>query len=193
MHRGRRRRWRRGRRRRRQQRLLELRHIDSLREIQGQEDEHGNHDAVSEDGNNKIHPGARFLQVKIPHHALGECVPTLFPGCQTFLPASVPVPLPPELPRSSTTSPSSSLYISAPFLRRAGSKHTAPGCDARCRWPAGRIGVRGTLESGRWEKNFVSRMKKFFSTGGLGSLRDALVPGRTSRPFLVGPARGAGS
>jgi len=50
-----------------------------LREGQRQQDEHGDHDTVSEDRNNKIHPGARFLQVKIPHQALGEMRSHAFP------------------------------------------------------------------------------------------------------------------
>ena len=133
-----------------------------LREIQRQQDEHGDHDTVSEDGNNKIHPGARFLQVRIPHHALGEMRFYVSPRRQTALPASARAPLARELPRSSTTSPSSSLYISSPFLRRAGCQHTAQACGAKCRLACGSACGSGNLESGRREKALSAEQQVLF-------------------------------
>src|SRR6516164_9606203 len=56
-------------------------------------------------------------------------------------------------------------------------------------WPAGRLAVRGTWRAGGGRKLYQQN-NRFFSTGRLRSLRDALVPGRTSWPFLVGPRRG---
>jgi hypothetical protein len=124
-----------------------------LREGQRQQDEHGDHDTVSEDRNNKIHPGARFLQVKIPHLAVGEMRSYVFPRLPDRPAGFGRAPLARELPHSSTTSPSSSLYISSPFLRRAGCQHTAQACGAKCRLACGsrNLGERAAGES------FISR------------------------------------
>src|SRR5207237_7952773 len=118
-----------------------------------------------------------------------KCVSTFLSGSRLALPASDAAVLARASPEVSKTKPSSSLYISSPFLRCGVSHRTAKLLAQNAGGPAGRVFGSGNL--GERRENFALRRNDPFD-GRLCFLRDPMVPCRTCLAVSGRPGSGLG-